>query len=88
MCALAPPHPPLSAPARGCGNATRAVQSLTAWARATLGLERLELCAPQANHASQAVAARAGFGPVAHPLVRRPECDHLPDVYFARLRGD
>jgi RimJ/RimL family protein N-acetyltransferase len=77
----------IAAAARGRGDATRAVQRLTARAFVRRGLERLELRAQEANHASQVVAARAGLQPVARPPVRRPECDHLPDVYFARLRG-
>jgi len=77
----------IAAPARGRGYATRAVVLLTGWAFGALGLERLELRAQAANHASQAVAARAGFTPVPGPLIRRPECDHLPDVFFARLRS-
>jgi RimJ/RimL family protein N-acetyltransferase len=77
----------LAAPARGRGHATRALRLLAAWAFDALGLERLELRVQEGNQASQAVAARAGFVPVARPLLRRPESDHLPDVYFARLRG-
>jgi RimJ/RimL family protein N-acetyltransferase len=38
------------------------------------------------NHASLAVAARAGFERVEAPTVRRPECDRLADDFFARLR--
>lgn len=77
----------LAAAARGRGMATRAVELLVGWAFGPLGLERLELRAEFANHASRAVAERAGFAPVTAPVVRRPECDHLPDVFFARLRG-
>ena len=77
----------LAAGARGRGAATRAVELLARWSLETLGLRRLELRAQEDNHASRAVAARAGFTPVAAPLIRRPECDHLPDVYFARERG-
>ena len=33
------------------------------------------------------IPRRAGFAPVDAPLLPRPECDHLPDVFFARLRG-
>lgn len=77
----------LAADARGRGAATRAVELLAQWAFGTLGLRRLELRAQQDDHASRAVAARAGFVPVAAPVIRRPECDHLPDVYFARERG-
>jgi RimJ/RimL family protein N-acetyltransferase len=76
----------LAAPARGRGLATRAVALIVAWAFETLGLERLDLRAMDANAASRAVAARAGFHPVDAPLLRRPECDHLPDVFFARVR--
>lgn len=39
------------------------------------------------NTASLAVAARAGFERIEAPLVQRPECAHLPDVFFARMRG-
>ena len=77
----------LAPEARGRGAATRAVELLAGWAFETLGLQRLELRAQEANRASRAVAERAGFVPVAEPLIRRPECDHLPDVFFARLRG-
>ena len=76
----------LAADARGRGVATRAVELITGWAFETLGLERVELRIHTDNHASQAVAARAGFAPVAAPVVRRPECEHLPDVFFARVR--
>ena len=77
----------LAAPARGRGIATRAVELVAGWAFETLGLERLELRAQEHNHASRAVAGRAGFVPVAAPVVDRPECDHLPDVFYARLCG-
>jgi RimJ/RimL family protein N-acetyltransferase len=55
------------------------------------GLEKIDWDARAAdvnphNHASLAVAARAGFERVAAPTVRRPECDHLADDFFARLR--
>lgn len=73
--------------ARGRGFATRAVQLAAGWAFGTLGLERLELRTMEQNAASRAVAERAGFARVRAPVVRRPECDHLPDIYFARLRG-
>jgi RimJ/RimL family protein N-acetyltransferase len=73
--------------ARGRGFATRAVELAAGWAFGALGLERLELRTMQENTASQAVAERAGFARVPAPLVQRPECDHLPDIYFARLRG-
>ena len=78
----------LAAPARGRGVATRAVELLAAWAFDTLGLERLELRTQEHNHASRAVAERAGFAPVDAPVVQRPECDHLPDVFYARLRHE
>jgi RimJ/RimL family protein N-acetyltransferase len=77
----------LAAPARGRGFATRAVELLAGWAFGALGLERLELRTIEDNAASHAVARRAGFAPSAGPLVRRPECDHMPDVFFVRLRG-
>jgi RimJ/RimL family protein N-acetyltransferase len=77
----------IAAPARGRGAATRAVELVAGWAFGPLGLQRLELRAQRDNAASQAVAARTGFRPVATPVLRRPECDHLPDVFFARLRG-
>ncbi|HVF77460.1 MAG TPA: GNAT family N-acetyltransferase, partial [Solirubrobacteraceae bacterium] len=77
----------LTAPVRGHGLATRAVELLVVWAFDSLGLERLDLRAHEENHASQAVAARTGFHPVAAPVVQRPECDHMPDVFFARRRG-
>jgi RimJ/RimL family protein N-acetyltransferase len=77
----------LAAPARGRGLATRAVELIAGWAFGGLGLERLELRANEENDASRAVAARAGFVPVEAPLVHRPECDHMPDVFFARVRG-
>jgi RimJ/RimL family protein N-acetyltransferase len=78
----------VAAPARGRGVATRAVRLVTDWAFGSLGLERMELRAQRENRASQAVAARAGFRPIDAPLIHRPECDHLPDVFFARLRRD
>ena len=37
---------------------------------------------------SDAVIAPRRYWVAAAPLVRRPECDHLPDVFLARLRGD
>jgi RimJ/RimL family protein N-acetyltransferase len=77
----------VAAPARGRGVAARAVELLAGWAFGTLGLERLELRANEANTASRAVAARAGFSRADAPLVRRPECDHMPDIFFARLRS-
>ena len=77
----------VAAAARGRGVATRAVELVAGHAFGALGLERLELRAQRANVASQAVARRAGFAPIDAPLTRRPECDHLPDVFFARLRG-
>ena len=77
----------VAAPARGRGVATRAVELVAAHAFDALGLERLELRAQRANVASQAVARRAGFAPIGAPLISRPECDDLPDVFFARLRG-
>jgi RimJ/RimL family protein N-acetyltransferase len=76
----------LAAPARGRGCATRAVALVVGWAFATLGLQRIELRAMAENAASRAVAARAGFHPVDAPFLHRPELDHLPDVFFARLR--
>jgi RimJ/RimL family protein N-acetyltransferase len=78
----------LAAPARGRGVATRAVVLVAAWAFDALGLERLELRTQEHNHASRAVAGRAGFAPVDAPVVQRPECDHLPDVFYARLRHE
>jgi RimJ/RimL family protein N-acetyltransferase len=78
----------LAAPARGRGVATRAVELVAAWAFDALGLERLELRTQEHNHASRAVAGRAGFVPVAAPMVQRPECDHFPDVFYARLRPE
>jgi RimJ/RimL family protein N-acetyltransferase len=77
----------LGAHARGRGLATRALQLAADWAFAELGLERVELRTMHQNAASRAVAERAGFARVPAPLVRRPECDHMPDIYFARLRG-
>ena len=78
----------LAAPARGRGLATRAVGLLADWAFGPLGLSRLEIRAEVGNAPSQAVAQRAGFRRVPAPLVRRPECEHLDDVYFALLRDD
>ena len=77
----------VAAPARGGGVATRAVELLVEWAFDSLGLERVELRTNEGNAASQAVAARAGFSRTEGPLVRRPECDHMPDIFFARVRG-
>ncbi len=76
----------LAAPARGRGRATRAVALIVAWAFRTLALERIELRAMAENASSRTVAARAGFHPVQAPFLHRPELDHLPDVFFARLR--
>jgi RimJ/RimL family protein N-acetyltransferase len=73
---------------RGRGLATRAVRLVCAWGFQTLGLQRVELRAMADNAASQAVAVRAGFQRVAAPFLHRPELDHLPDVFFARLRED
>jgi len=47
--------------ARGRGAATAAVRLLTAWARDTLGMRRVEILAHPDNVASQRVARRAGF---------------------------
>jgi RimJ/RimL family protein N-acetyltransferase len=77
----------LAAPARGRGYATRAVRLIVAWAFGTIGLARVELRAMAENAASRAVAARAGFHQVDAPFLHRPELDHLPDVFFARLRA-
>jgi RimJ/RimL family protein N-acetyltransferase len=77
----------IAAPARGRGVATRAVELVAGWAFGTLGIERLELRAHEDNTASQAVARRAGFAPTDGPLLRRPECDHMPDIFFLRLRS-
>jgi RimJ/RimL family protein N-acetyltransferase len=51
----------LAREARGRGHATSAVQAICRWGFTALGLERIELLAATANHASQRVAARAGF---------------------------
>jgi RimJ/RimL family protein N-acetyltransferase len=77
----------IAAPARGRGAATRAVDLLAGLAFGTLGLERLELRAHEDNTASHAVARRAGFAPIDAPLVDRPECRHMPDIFFARPRS-
>jgi RimJ/RimL family protein N-acetyltransferase len=77
----------LGAHARGRGVATRALALTAAWAFGELDFERLELRTMKENAASRAVAERAGFARVPIALVQRPECDHMPDIYFARLRG-
>ena len=77
----------VAAGARRRGIAGRALALITRWSFESLGLTRMEIRTQIDNRASQAVARRAGFSPVRAPLVRRPECDHLPDVFFARLRG-
>jgi RimJ/RimL family protein N-acetyltransferase len=51
----------MSAEARGRGIATRALKALCRWAVDDLRLGRLELAADPDNHASQRVAAKAGF---------------------------
>jgi RimJ/RimL family protein N-acetyltransferase len=51
----------VAAEARGCGIATRALRLVSRWAVLDLGLRRLELMTRVDNHASQAVATRAGF---------------------------
>ena len=51
----------LAKDARGHGHATRAVRRICRWGFEVLGLERLELMAATANHASQRVAERSGF---------------------------
>lgn len=51
----------LGARGRGDGHATRAVRLICAWGFASLDLERIDLLASAANHASQRVAERAGF---------------------------
>jgi RimJ/RimL family protein N-acetyltransferase len=79
--AIVLPYPPLT------GVATRAVELVASWAFGTLALERLELRTMEENTDSRAVAERAGFVRAQRLLVRRPECDHMPDIYFARLRG-
>jgi RimJ/RimL family protein N-acetyltransferase len=77
----------VAAPARGRGVATRAVELLAGWAFGVLGIERLDLRANAGNAASRAVAQRAGFTRSDGPLVHRPECDHMPDIFFARMPG-
>jgi len=94
MSPIALPDPPLSdgighwvaAEARGRGVALRAVRLITGWGLAALGFERMQIRTQIGNHASQSVAQRAGFERGAAPIVKRPECDHLPGVFFARLR--
>src|SRR5205085_384676 len=51
----------LAREARGLGHATRAVRLVCHWGMTALGLERIDLLAATANHASQRVAERAGF---------------------------
>ena len=59
----------------------------SSWAFGSLGLTRIDIRTQIANRAAQAVARRARVSPVLAPLVRRPESEHLPDIFFARLRG-
>ncbi len=61
----------LSRPARGQGLMTEAVCAVVRWARDECGIERLYLWTHPDNHASQAVAERAGF-------VRIGLGEHLP----------
>ena len=61
----------LSRPARGQGLMTEAVRAVVRWARNECGIERLYLWTHPDNHASQAVAERAGF-------VRIGLGEHLP----------
>jgi RimJ/RimL family protein N-acetyltransferase len=61
----------LSPSARGQGLMTEAVRAVVSWARAECGIERLYLWTHPDNHASQAVAERAGF-------VRIGLGEHLP----------
>ncbi len=51
----------LALEARGHGYMTRALKLVCAWSFDTLGIERIELTNDPENHASQKVAARAGF---------------------------
>jgi len=51
----------MSAEARGRGIATQALKTLCRWAVDELRLGRLELATDSDNHASQRVAAKAGF---------------------------
>jgi [ribosomal protein S5]-alanine N-acetyltransferase len=51
----------LSADARGRGVMTRAVQLISGWAIKQLSIERVQVFAHPENHASIAVAERAGF---------------------------
>jgi RimJ/RimL family protein N-acetyltransferase len=76
----------VAAPERGRGVASRALALVADWAFWTLGLERLGVLAAPGNAASQAVARRAGFLPTATPVVRRPDCEAVALLAFARRR--
>jgi RimJ/RimL family protein N-acetyltransferase len=51
----------VAAPARGRSVGTHAARLLSRWAMEELGMERIELLANPANHASQRLAEQAGF---------------------------
>ena len=76
----------VAAAARRRGVAVRGVELICRWAFADLGLEHLDLRPHRDNLASQAVARRAGFAPVADAVTRRLQCHGPEMLVFARRR--
>lgn len=75
--------------ARGRGVATRALEALSDWLFAELGLWRLELGHSTANNASCRVALKAGFAPEGIARCSLLHQDGWHDVHLhARLRDD
>jgi ribosomal-protein-alanine N-acetyltransferase len=75
--------------ARGRGVATRALRLVSAWSLGVTGLIRLELFTHPDNHASQAVAERAGFTLEGLRRAWDLDRDGNPEdvMFFVRLRS-
>jgi RimJ/RimL family protein N-acetyltransferase len=79
----------IAAEARGCGVARRAVDTVTRWAFAELGLARLEITTHEDNLASQRVAEANGYRREGVLRAYREHQDRRVDlVMFARVASD